>query len=103
METDSPIFQSIPTAEPPPLFRVLGVMDWARKFENPVEMEKEIIRARRPKGTELIIQLKIIMFLNARLTFKNIIGQPYLQYKATKNCMNFRNSSAFNTKSDLKS
>jgi hypothetical protein len=32
METDSPIFQSIPTAEPPPLFRVLGVMDWARKY-----------------------------------------------------------------------
>jgi hypothetical protein len=32
METDSPIFQSIPTAEPPPLVRVVGVMDWARKY-----------------------------------------------------------------------
>ena len=53
-------------------------MDWARKFENPVEMKKEIIRAKRPKGTELIIQLKIMIFLNAGLTFKNIIGQPYL-------------------------
>jgi hypothetical protein len=103
METDSPIFQSINATEPPPLFRVLGVMDWAYKFENPVEMKKEIIRAKRPKGTELIIQLKIIMFLNAGLTFKNIIDQPYLQYIATKNCMNFRDSSAFNTKSDLKS
>jgi hypothetical protein len=68
-----------------------------------VEMEKEIIRAIRPKWTEHIIQLKIIMFLNAGLTFKNIIGQTYLIYISTKNCMNFRNSSAFNTKSDLKS
>jgi hypothetical protein len=62
IETDSPIFQSIFAIVPPPLFRVLGVMDWARKFENPVEMNKEIIRTRRPNGTEHIIQLKIIMF-----------------------------------------
>jgi hypothetical protein len=31
METDSPIFQSILPAEPPPLFRVFGVMDWEFK------------------------------------------------------------------------
>jgi hypothetical protein len=78
-------------------------MDWAYKFENPVEMSKKITRTRRPNGTELIIQLKIIMFLNARLTFKNIIGQTYLHYIATKNCMNFRNSYALSTKSDVKS
>jgi hypothetical protein len=62
METDSPIFQSINATEPPPLFRVLGVMDWAYKFENPVEMIKKIIRTRRSKRTEHIIQLKIMIF-----------------------------------------
>jgi hypothetical protein len=33
IETDSPILQSIFAAEPPPLFRVLGVMDWEFKEE----------------------------------------------------------------------
>jgi hypothetical protein len=40
IETDSPILQSIFAAVPPPLFRVLGVMDW--EF-NLLEKQKENI------------------------------------------------------------
>jgi hypothetical protein len=40
IETDSPILQSIFAVVPPPLFRVLGVMDW--EF-NLLEKQKENI------------------------------------------------------------
>jgi hypothetical protein len=103
METDSPILHSILAADPPPLFRVYGLIDWAYIFEKSVETNKTIKRIIRPMGTEHIMLLNIRVFLNAWLTFKNIMGKPSIHNRVFNNCMNFGNSSAFNTKTALKS
>jgi hypothetical protein len=70
IETDSPILQSILPAEPPPLFRVLGVMDWEKIFVNPVERKNRIISTKRPNGIKHIIKVKSYNFFKCEVNIQ---------------------------------